>query len=326
MFNLIDVLVTFLIVYFVWQGYRTGLVGGLLNIFSTLVSFVIATTSYPTVGRFLENQLKLGENTALVVGFALILIGLEIVLNLVFSLLYSKVAPLYKTSKTIAKVDKILGILPSVAVGLFLVSLFMLLTLILPVRPWLRDPIQDSWWGINIVSKGTSWGPGIEKLLNRLPYKSLVYLLTPSSPSNKDSQSLNFPRTLSLKPDPEAEKEMFNLVNKERKAQGLGEVVVNEALRDVGRAYCLDMFKRGYFSHYTPEGKSPFDRIDAAGIDYLAAGENLAYAPSVAIAHQGLMNSPGHRANILRKEFGKLGVGVIDGGLNGKMFCQEFTN
>jgi uncharacterized protein YkwD len=58
----------------------------------------------------------------------------------------------------------------------------------------------------------------------------------------------------------------------------------------------------------------------------LSAGENLAYAPSVAIAHEGLMNSPGHRENILRASFNKLGVGVIDAGVNGKMFCQEFTN
>ena len=86
------------------------------------------------------------------------------------------------------------------------------------------------------------------------------------------------------------------------------------------------MFNKSYFSHYTPDGKSPFDRMKAAGVQYLTAGENLAYAPNVEIAHQGLMNSPGHRENILRPEFGKLGVGVIDGGLSGEMFCQEFSD
>ena len=86
------------------------------------------------------------------------------------------------------------------------------------------------------------------------------------------------------------------------------------------------MFEKGYFSHNSPEGKTPFDRIDTAQIQYKAAGENLAYAPSVEVAHEGLMNSPGHKENILRPEFGTLGVGVIDGGINGKMFCQEFTD
>lgn len=326
MFNIVDLIILILFIYFLWQGYRTGLVGGLLNILATIVSFVVATAAYPSVGDFLKKQFNLGENTALVLGFVITLIVLEIILNLVLKFFYAKVAPMYKASPTVAKTDKILGVLPSVLVGLFLVSLFMLLTLILPVKAWLRDPIQDSWWGTNVVAAGSNWGPTIEKLLNRLPYKSLVYLLTPSSPNNKDSQELNFPQNLTLKPDPESEQSMLDLVNKERKQHGLKAVVADNPLREVGRTHCTDMFKRGYFSHYTPENKSPFDRMDEAGIDYVAAGENLAYAPSVAIAHQGLMDSPGHRENILRPEFGTLGVGVIDGGLNGKMFCQEFSN
>ena len=127
-------------------------------------------------------------------------------------------------------------------------------------------------------------------------------------------------------PDPESEQAMFDLVNKERRAKGIKSVVWNDAVRKAARAHCLDMFERGYFSHYSPEGVSPFDRLDKAGIPYKAAGENLAYAPNVAIAHQGLMDSPGHKENILRPEFGQLGMGVIDGGINGKMFCQEYTD
>jgi uncharacterized protein YkwD len=61
-----------------------------------------------------------------------------------------------------------------------------------------------------------------------------------------------------------------------------------------------------------------------SGVQYMLAGENLAYAPTVEIAHKGLMNSPGHRENILRPEFGRIGIGVIDGGIYGKMFTQNF--
>ena len=66
--------------------------------------------------------------------------------------------------------------------------------------------------------------------------------------------------------------------------------------------------------------------MEKAGISYQAAGENLAYAPNVDVAHTGLMNSEGHRANILSADFGKVGIGVIDGGVYGKMFVQEFTD
>jgi uncharacterized protein YkwD len=66
--------------------------------------------------------------------------------------------------------------------------------------------------------------------------------------------------------------------------------------------------------------------MSKASIDFSYAGENLALAPNVDLAMQGLMQSPGHKANILSTNFGQVGIGVIDGGIYGEMFCQEFTN
>ena len=86
------------------------------------------------------------------------------------------------------------------------------------------------------------------------------------------------------------------------------------------------MFARGYFAHDTPEGRSPFDRMREANVRFTTAGENLALAPTIPVAHTGLMNSPGHRANILRREFGRVGIGVMDGGMRGLMVSQEFRN
>ncbi len=324
--NFVDVFIVVFIAYLIWQGYRTGLVGGLLNLLATIAAFVLSTVFYPYLGGFLESKFNFNENISPIIGFIICLVLLEFTLSFLLTFLYSKIAPLYKKSKTIAKVDKYLGVIPSVLVGLFLVSVLMVLVLVLPVKSWLRTPVQESWWGQNVASRGISQIQRIEKILNRVPYKNLVYVLTPTNSVSEDIQELNLPENIVLNEDPGSEKEMFDLVNKERKASGLNQLKFSNALAAVGRAHCSDMFKRNYFSHYTIEGKSPFDRIQEALIDYIAAGENLAYAPSVPIAHQGLMNSPGHRENILRAEFGTLGVGVIDGGINGKMFCQEFTN
>ncbi len=63
-----------------------------------------------------------------------------------------------------------------------------------------------------------------------------------------------------------------------------------------------------------------------ADVRFLTAGENLALAPTLTVAHNGLMNSPGHRANILRPQFGRVGIGIMDGGLRGLMVSQEFRN
>jgi uncharacterized protein YkwD len=66
--------------------------------------------------------------------------------------------------------------------------------------------------------------------------------------------------------------------------------------------------------------------MNKAGVKFRTAGENLALAPTLQLAHTGLMNSPGHRANILRPEFGRLGIGIMDGGYHGIMVSQEFRN
>ncbi len=84
------------------------------------------------------------------------------------------------------------------------------------------------------------------------------------------------------------------------------------------------MFKLKYFGHVSPVTGTPFDRLARARITYTRAGENLVYAPSLAIAHRGLMESEGHRENILRPEFRRLGVGVVSAGAYGRMFVQVF--
>ncbi|MGN6362248.1 MAG: CAP domain-containing protein, partial [Thermomicrobiales bacterium] len=94
----------------------------------------------------------------------------------------------------------------------------------------------------------------------------------------------------------------------------------------IARAHGEEMFELGYFSHDSPVSGSPFDRLNAAGIQYHAAGENLALAPDLDIAMQGLMNSPGHRANILSPDYGRVGIGIISSRYHGLMFVQLFRN
>ena len=98
------------------------------------------------------------------------------------------------------------------------------------------------------------------------------------------------------------------------------------SMAEVARAHSRDMFARSYFSHTNPEGQEAFDRMRQAGITYRVAGENLALAQTLPSAHQGLMNSPGHRANILLPRYGRVGIGVLDGGRYGLMVTQNFRN
>src|ERR1019366_8994471 len=101
---------------------------------------------------------------------------------------------------------------------------------------------------------------------------------------------------------------------------------VNPAARAVARSYGQAVLATGYFSHIDRVGHSPFDRLRAAGVPYGAAGENLALSPGILQAHQALMNSAGHRANILSPIFRTVGIGIIDAGQYGYIVVQDFTD
>jgi uncharacterized protein YkwD len=106
---------------------------------------------------------------------------------------------------------------------------------------------------------------------------------------------------------------VLDLVNQARGQAGCEAVTADPALAGVARAHSADMRDRGYFSHTTPEGLSPFDRAGAAGISY-ARAENIAYGQRDAAAvMDAWMNSAGHRANIVDCSLTKLGVGVAEG-------------
>jgi uncharacterized YkwD family protein len=121
-----------------------------------------------------------------------------------------------------------------------------------------------------------------------------------------------------------AERQMLDLVNVERSQAGLQPLVADMRLVATARAKSQDMIEFSYFDHNSPRLGSPFDQIKAAGINYRTAGENIAGNQTGADAHEALMNSPGHRANILRPEFTKIGIGIIPGGRYGLMVTQQF--
>ncbi len=119
---------------------------------------------------------------------------------------------------------------------------------------------------------------------------------------------------------------MFSLINKERNKFGTPELIWNEKIAKITESYATYMWENHYFGHISPDGKDVGDRLRAAGINYSVAGENLALAPTVITAEGGLMNSQGHRDNILNTEFKNVGIGVIDNGIYGKIFVQAFTD
>lgn len=123
-----------------------------------------------------------------------------------------------------------------------------------------------------------------------------------------------------------AEQQMVNLVNSARSQNKLPALIVDMSVTNIARIKAQDMINNHYFSHYSPKYGSPFDMLSAFGIKYIAAGENIAGNSSVTGAETALMNSPGHRANILNPNFTHIGIGIKSGGPYGNMFSQMFIS
>lgn len=120
--------------------------------------------------------------------------------------------------------------------------------------------------------------------------------------------------------------EVLRLVNQERAKQGLNALTLDSKLTSIANTKAADMRDRNYFSHTSPTYGSPFEMLQRFGVNYTAAGENIAAGQKSAEAVMtDWLNSSGHRANILNKEYTKLGVGYQSGGSYGTYWVQLFT-
>ncbi|WP_247898155.1 CAP domain-containing protein [Paenibacillus pabuli] len=114
--------------------------------------------------------------------------------------------------------------------------------------------------------------------------------------------------------------QVVKLVNAERAKAGLGALASDALLDKVAVAKVKDMSNNNYFDHQSPTYGSPFDMMKQFGVTYSYAGENIAKGqktPQEVVT--AWMNSEGHRANILSKNFTKIGVGYYNG-----YWAQEF--
>ncbi len=120
-------------------------------------------------------------------------------------------------------------------------------------------------------------------------------------------------------------KEVVILVNQERAKLGLAPLTDNWQLARVSRYKSEDMRDKNYFSHTSPTYGSPFDMLKNFGIKYMAAGENIAMGQqTAALVMKSWMNSPGHKSNILSKNFTEIGVGIAKSKSGSVYWTQMF--
>ncbi len=317
--TVLDIIFIITIMFTLVRGWQTGFIFAVLDLASMIAALLVAFGTYERVGVVLAERIGLADAFARPVAFLVVLIVSQLLLLLMSRLL----ANLFPARVHHHEANRMLGLLPGFVEGLVTVAFLANLLLFLPIGGSLRVMARDSLVANRFSTLATPFQEQLQPVFGDAIDQSLE-LLTVHPESN---ELIELPySTGDAVPVASLEQQMLELINEERLNAGLSLLEMDPDLTLVARDHSQDMFERGYFAHVTPEGITPFDRIKAAGVDYVIAGENLAHAATLSVAHSGLMNSPGHRANILRPEFGRVGIGILDGGEYGLMITQNFRN
>jgi uncharacterized protein YkwD len=317
--NYIDILLIAIVLFSIYSGWLKGFIIGTLELLMFIVGIVLTFLFYPYIATFLEKHASnLGIWTvplSFIIGLIIIRIILSIIVNQIL-----RVIPATAHANT---ANHALGILPGAVNGVMWATIISALLLSIPLSDGLSEKTRNSLFAEKMADKvewlDEKFSPVFDEAVNKTLNKLTV------DPKSEKTVSLPF-KDDNPKVRDDLEAKMLVLVNAERQKVGLKPLEFDPEMLEVARRHSRDMFARGYFSHITPEGLSPFDRMKKLKVRFLAAGENLALGQTLNICHRGLMNSPGHRANILNRAFGRVGIGILDGGFYGLMITQNFRN
>ena len=317
--NFIDVLLVLLIALSMLYGWQRGFLLGLLDLVRWIGSLLLGLRFYQVVAGWLKTFFGLADAWAMPVGFLLTAAVAGVLIHLLGYALLRRLPQGMHHRRT----NRLLGLGPGLISGVIFAAILAPILLSMPLPDGLSTPARES----QVANRLASVTERVETALRPIFDEAIRQTLTMRTVQPGSDETVELPFSVTNpKPRPDLEAQMLEMVNRERVSAGLNPLEADEELVPVARAHSVDMFARRYFSHYTPEGRSPFDRISQARVSFTIAGENLALAPTLTMAHNGLMNSPGHRANILRPQFGRLGIGIMDGGIRGLMVTQNFRN
>ena len=322
--NLVDLLFAVFIGFYAYRGFHRGLVREGFDLLGFGLGLALAIRAYPLAAAPFR-LFGIDEDASKILGGTVIFVAF-----IVAAALISNRAELRIGKVSDSDPMKVGGAAFASAWSTMFAIFMMIVLTVIPAPRVAQAAVRDSFIGSTVLSGDSRLYPWFEDYASNEARNLLFYLrqyfsqLDPPKPQ-KDSGAEYFEIEPSdqIEIDVAAEQEILQLVNKERVSRGLNALRSHVPIRAVARRHSADMYQRGYFAHENPDGQDPFERMAEGRVSYSYAGENLALAPTIAMVHQGLMDSPKHKANILKQEFTDLGIGVYIGPY-GLMVTQNF--
>lgn len=320
-FNWIDWIIIVVLGYSGFQGWEEGLVLLGASFISFAAALWLAVVLNPVVSGFITEKFGIASGWSSVFSYIAVAVFFQMLIAGVLKTLLSRLPE--KITKS--KVNNWLGALISALNGLVFVIFILLIILVLPIRGTIKKDIQSSKIGGFFVGYAEVYGGPLQATINQFGKVAAKFVTV--DPKSTESITIDVaPKATDLTVNDVDERQMVEYVNEERTKAGVPKLTVDITMVTVAREHSRDMFLHRYFSHVSLDGKDPATRLTDAGIKYSAMGENIAYAPDVTTAHQGLMNSPEHKANILDPAFHRIGIGIISTDSFGSMYTQDFAN
>lgn len=322
--NYLDLIVIIYLSVAFLSGYRKRSSDMVLALLSVVVALIAGLLTFDLTAFFLEKNFQIPTAYGNVAGFFFNALAFKSLANLAFKRLFAKLGWSFELAKPLPR--RMLGAFLGALYGLLAVFVIASIFVSLTLPGMMVAQIENSRFGGFINQDPAHLNDNFSEIFGGILAATLKdFSFMAIRTGSEEKVDLGF-QALEVAEDPDAEMKMLELVNQERTSRGLKALVMNEEARRAARDYGRYLFKNGIFSHIDLEGKGPADRMANYDVTFMMTGENLAYAPGLEEAHQGLMNSESHRENILHPFFGRVGIGVIDGGPYGKIYVQEFLD
>jgi uncharacterized protein YkwD len=319
--NLLDIVILFLIMTGVVMGIQRGFLRTSLDLIVLVTAAFAGARLYRPISDIFHSMF--GAQGASINALSLVLGALLflLLLNLLIAWTVTPHLVSLRISRPLRLADNGFGVIPGLVYGLLFGAMLTLTLGLVSIGDSVDRALADSDLARQLRSAATSATTSLARE-TAMDLADFTYIVVPEEettyrvPPTGDSE---------LTAEDGLEEELFELVNQERLQRGLNSLEYDTSLVPVARGHSQEMLQLGYFSHVSPNTGTLGDRLNDADVVYTSAGENLAYAPNVSIAHRGLMQSDGHRANILEPSWERVGIGILSAPDGTIMVTQLFA-
>jgi len=318
---MVDGALVLLLLLVVYRGYRRGLIREAADLGLLVFGVIVAFRTGPASEAFFASWTGASPLVARLLGGFAVFFVIQFVGGFVLAKALRSLGPL-------RPLDQWAGVVVSGAWFVIGATLLILVASAVPTGDRIERLLDDSRVAQYVAGEDSIPKTTLSAVVGDRVLESLVnlnQLIGNRQVVIKDAEIVELP-VLSgdLLLDQTSAALIRDLLNLARIDAGEDPLSGSSALEDVAARHAFEMYEEGYFSHRSPVTGQVSDRVQAAGIPYALVGENLALAPTAQSVHDGLLSSPGHRENMLRPEFTRVGIVAIDGPL-GLMVVQVFS-